>query len=223
MMNDEAETKSAEDSAGSAEAAPPRVRRSRKRRPFWVHPLLWLVELVGGLVALALLCVGMLALRLEWGPIELGFLKPELVAWLNAEADPLQVEIDRTALSWVTGRSTAELVASGVSCHRSFGHLGRDPAQAVGHDRAARPARRPDRADPHRAAGSGPEDPADGRGGGRPRSRRRYRVGNHGPVRRTRAQFAGHLATQLRRQAPAGRSATAFEPALDPESVGHGR
>ena len=67
MMNDEAETKSAEDSADSAEAASPRLRRRRrrKRRAFWVHPLLWLVEIVGGLVALALLCVGLLALRLE--------------------------------------------------------------------------------------------------------------------------------------------------------------
>jgi hypothetical protein len=114
MMNDEAETKSAEDSADSAEAAPPRARRSRKRRPFWVHPLLWLVEIVGGLVALALLCVGILALRLQWGPFELGFLKPELVAWLNTQADPLQVEIDRASLNWSAGRSTAELVASGV-------------------------------------------------------------------------------------------------------------
>ena len=116
MMNDEAETKSAEDSADSAEAASPRLRRRRrrKRRAFWVHPLLWLVEIVGGLVALALLCVGLLALRLEWGPLELGFLKPELVAWLNTRSDPLAVEIDRASLDWSAGRSTAELVASGV-------------------------------------------------------------------------------------------------------------
>ena len=114
MMNDEAETKSAEDSADSAEAASPRPRRKRKRRPFWVHPLLWLVEIAGGLVALTLLCVGLLALRLEWGPLELGFLKPELVAWLNSRSDPLAVEIDRASLDWSAGRSTAELVASGV-------------------------------------------------------------------------------------------------------------
>jgi hypothetical protein len=114
MMNDEAETKSAEDSADSAEAASPRPRRRRKRRPFWMHPLLWLVEMVGGLVALALLCIGLLALRLEWGPLELGFLKPELVAWLNSQSDPLSVEIDRASLNWGAGRSTAELVASGV-------------------------------------------------------------------------------------------------------------
>jgi hypothetical protein len=114
MMNDEAETKSAEDSADSAEAAAPRARRSRKRTALWMHPLLWLVELVGGLVALVLLCIGILALRLEWGPLELGFLKPELVAWLNTQSDALQVDIDRTSLSWGRGRSTAELVASGV-------------------------------------------------------------------------------------------------------------
>jgi hypothetical protein len=113
-MNDEAETKSAEDSTDSAETAVARPRRSRKRHPFWVHPLLWLVELVGGLVALALLCVGLLALRLQWGPLELGFLKPELVAWLNSQSDPLAVDIDRTSLSWVAGRSTADLVVSGV-------------------------------------------------------------------------------------------------------------
>ena len=114
MMNDEAETKSAVDSAGGAEAASSRLRRLRKRRPVWMHPLLWLVELVGGLVALALLCVGILALRLQWGPLELGFLKPELVAWLNTQSDPLAIEIDRASLSWGAGRSTAELVASGV-------------------------------------------------------------------------------------------------------------
>ena len=115
MMKDEAETKSAEDSAGSVEAAAPRARRPRqRRRRFWVHPLLWLVELVGGLVALVLLCVGLLALRLEWGPLELGFLKPELVAWLNTRSDPLQIDIDRASLSWGAGRSIAELVVSGV-------------------------------------------------------------------------------------------------------------
>jgi hypothetical protein len=116
MMNDEAETKSAEDSADSAGTVPPRPRprRAARRRPLWLHPLLWLVEIVGGLVALVLLCVGLLALRLEWGPLELGFLKPELVAWLNSRSDPLAVEIDRASLNWVAGRSTAELVASGV-------------------------------------------------------------------------------------------------------------
>lgn len=114
MMNDEAETKSAEDSADSADVASPRPRRKRKPRPFWVHPLLWLVELVGGLVALTFLCVGLLAARLEWGPLELGFLKPELVAWLNSRSDPLAVEIDRASLNWGAGRSTAELVVSGV-------------------------------------------------------------------------------------------------------------
>jgi hypothetical protein len=109
MMSDEAETKSAEDSAGPAELERPRVRR-----PLWSHALLWLLELVGGLVALVLLCVGLLALRLQWGPLELGFLKPELVAWLNTQSDPLAVEIDRTSLNWSAGRSTAELVATGV-------------------------------------------------------------------------------------------------------------
>src|SRR5579859_1080942 len=113
-MNDEAETKSAEDSADVAEPVSARPRRERKRHPFWVHPLLWLVELLGGLVALALLCVGILALRLQWGPLELGFLKPELVAWLNTQSDPLSVEIDRASLNWGAGRSTAELVASGI-------------------------------------------------------------------------------------------------------------
>ena len=108
-MNDEAETRSAEDSADLAGTAIPRVRRS-----LWSHLLLWLVELVGGLVALGLLCGALLALRLQWGPLELGFLKPELVAWLNTRSDPLSVEIDRTSLNWVTGRSTAELVATGV-------------------------------------------------------------------------------------------------------------
>ncbi|MDB5362570.1 MAG: hypothetical protein JWO51_3867 [Rhodospirillales bacterium] len=114
MMKDEAETKSAEDSADSAEAASPRPRRPRKHRPFWAHPLLWLVEIVGGLVALVLLCVGLLAARLQWGPLELGFLKPELVAWLNTRSDPLAIEIDRASLNWGAGRSTAELVASGI-------------------------------------------------------------------------------------------------------------
>jgi hypothetical protein len=120
MMDDEAETKSAEDSAGSAGTASarapvPRTRRKKRPpRPLWVHPLLWLVEIAGSIVGLALLCVGILALRLEWGPLELSFLKPELVAWLNTQSDPLQVEIDRASLNWSAGRSTADLVASGV-------------------------------------------------------------------------------------------------------------
>jgi hypothetical protein len=110
MMSDEAQTKSAEETAGPVE-----LERSRARRSLWFHALLWLIEGVGGLVALVLLCVGLLALRLQWGPLELGFLKPELVAWLNTQSDPLAVEIDRTSLSWGgAGRSTAELVATGV-------------------------------------------------------------------------------------------------------------
>ncbi|HEV2674376.1 MAG TPA: AsmA-like C-terminal domain-containing protein [Aliidongia sp.] len=108
-MNDEAETRSAEDSTDPAETPSLRVRRR-----FWTHLLLWLLEGVGGLVALALLCVGILALRLQSGPLELGFLKPELVAWLNTQSDPLAVEIDRTSLNWIAGQSTAELVATGV-------------------------------------------------------------------------------------------------------------
>ncbi|WP_189049519.1 DUF3971 domain-containing protein [Aliidongia dinghuensis] len=108
-MSDDAEITSADESATPAE-----VGRSRVRRSFWLHLLLWGVEFVGGLVALALLTVGLLALRLQWGPLELGFLKPELVAWLNTRSDPLAVEIDRTSLAWSAGRSTAELVASGV-------------------------------------------------------------------------------------------------------------
>jgi hypothetical protein len=87
----------------------PTAKVKRRRR---IRPLLWALEVMGALVAALVLAVVLLAVRLEFGPIEVDFLTPMLVAYLNTQADPLTVEIDRTSLSWVKGRSTVDLIGA---------------------------------------------------------------------------------------------------------------
>ncbi|HVJ55384.1 MAG TPA: AsmA-like C-terminal domain-containing protein [Aliidongia sp.] len=88
------------------EPTPPRKRRFR--------PFVLLVEAVGGLLAAVLLAGVLLMLRLELGPVEVNWLTPAVVAYLNARADLLTIHIDRTALSWTSGRSTIDLVGSDI-------------------------------------------------------------------------------------------------------------
>jgi Protein of unknown function/AsmA-like C-terminal region len=76
--------------------------------------LLWLLETAGGLVGTLLLVLLLVTLRLEFGPIEVDFLTPALVSYLNTEAAPLSVQIDRTSLEWSVGRSTIEVVGSSL-------------------------------------------------------------------------------------------------------------
>ena len=84
---------------------PPKIRRRRRFRP-----LVWLLELTGALVGALLLALVLLAVRLEFGPVEVDFLTPLLVAYFNGQTDPLTVQIDRTSLSWRSGRSTVDLI-----------------------------------------------------------------------------------------------------------------
>jgi hypothetical protein len=88
------------------EPPPPRRRRLR--------PLLWLLEAAGAVVGAILLALVLIAIRLEFGPIDVDFLTPALVDYLNAKADPLTVQIERTSLSWTAGASTIEVIGSGL-------------------------------------------------------------------------------------------------------------
>lgn len=95
--------------------APPPGRKPkprRRRRRF--RPLLWLMETIGGVVGTVLLVLLLVTARLEFGPIEVDFLTPALVSYLNTAAAPLSVQIDRTALAWSVGRSTIEVVGSSL-------------------------------------------------------------------------------------------------------------
>jgi Protein of unknown function/AsmA-like C-terminal region len=87
---------------------PPRRRRRRFR------PLVWALEAVGAAVGAILLIGVLLASRLEFGPIEVDFLTPALVDFLNVEARPLHVQIERTSLSWSEGRTTIDVIGSGL-------------------------------------------------------------------------------------------------------------
>ena len=90
---------------------PPPEPAPRRRR---YRLLVWALEAAGALVGGLLLLLAFLAFRLAFGPVEVNFLTPMLVAYLNAKADPLTVQIDGTSLSWTTGRSTIDLVGSGM-------------------------------------------------------------------------------------------------------------
>jgi hypothetical protein len=96
-------------------AAAPARRRRRTRY------LLWLVEALGGTVAAILLAGALILWRLEIGPIEVNWLTPAFVSYLNARADPISVTIDRTALSWTAGRSTIDLVGSDIHVEDAAG------------------------------------------------------------------------------------------------------
>jgi Protein of unknown function/AsmA-like C-terminal region len=88
------------------EPPPPPRRRGRL--------LLWALEAIGAVVGALVLAMVLIAVRLEFGPIEVDFLTPMLVAYLNAKADPLSVRIDGTSLSWTAGRSTLDVIGSGL-------------------------------------------------------------------------------------------------------------
>ncbi|MEI9986905.1 MAG: hypothetical protein WDN69_29345 [Aliidongia sp.] len=92
------------------EPPPVPIAKAKRRRRF--RPLLWVLEATGALVAALVLAVVLLAIRLEFGPVEVDFLTPMLVAYLNTQTDPLTVEIDRTSLGWVKGRSTVDLIGT---------------------------------------------------------------------------------------------------------------
>lgn len=93
---------------------PPEPPPPRRRWRFLVRPLVWLLEILGALVGAIVLALVLIAARLEFGPIEVDFLTPMLVAYLNARADPLSVAIQRTSLNWTVGRSTIDVIAAGA-------------------------------------------------------------------------------------------------------------
>ncbi|MGB8842960.1 MAG: DUF3971 domain-containing protein [Aliidongia sp.] len=89
---------------------PPPPRRRRRR----FRPLVWLLEAAGAVVGAVLLAGVLIAVRLEFGPIEVDFLTPVLVDYLNVKANPLRVQIERTSLSWSEGRTTIDVIGSGL-------------------------------------------------------------------------------------------------------------
>lgn len=89
---------------------PPRPRGRRLSRLAW-RVGLTVLEGVGALVGLVLLAVILLALRLQWGPLEVDWLTPVLVGVVESRAAPLSVAIGRTSLGWTPGRPTIELIA----------------------------------------------------------------------------------------------------------------
>jgi hypothetical protein len=99
---------------------PPPPEPPRRRRRF--RPLVWAVEIAGTVLGGLLLILALLAFRLGFGPVEVNFLTPMLVAYLNAKADPLTVQIDGTSLSSTAGRSTIDLVGSGMRVYDPAGN-----------------------------------------------------------------------------------------------------
>jgi hypothetical protein len=91
---------------------PPEPPPSRRRRRF--RPVLWALEVAGAAVGALLLGLVLIAIRLEFGPIEVDYLTPMLVDYLNVVADPLSVRIERTSLNWSEGRSTVDVIGSGL-------------------------------------------------------------------------------------------------------------
>jgi hypothetical protein len=89
---------------------PPPPRRPRRR----FRPLVWALEAAGAAVGAILLVGVLIASRLEFGPIEVDFLTTALVDFVNAEARPLRVQIERTSLSWSEGRATIDVIGSGL-------------------------------------------------------------------------------------------------------------
>jgi hypothetical protein len=77
--------------------------------------LMWTLEAIGFVLAGVAILLAVAAFRLERGPLELKFLTPQLVAWLDHQVAPLQVTVDDTSLHWSAGDAALEIYVAGVT------------------------------------------------------------------------------------------------------------
>jgi hypothetical protein len=99
--------------ARAAAARPPVPPRPRPRSGWrsWEkahHRAIMLVlEGIGAGIAGLLILVVLLAVRLDLAPLQVNFLTPQLVAWLNGRLAPLTVHIDHTSARWQASHAGA--------------------------------------------------------------------------------------------------------------------
>ncbi|HTH99040.1 MAG TPA: AsmA-like C-terminal domain-containing protein [Stellaceae bacterium] len=93
--------------------AEPAARQHRRGWRSWEkahHRAIMLVlEGVCALVAGLLVLVVLLAVRLDMAPLQLNFLTPPLVSWLDGQVAPLKVEVGGTSIRWALGRDSIDL------------------------------------------------------------------------------------------------------------------
>lgn len=77
--------------------------------------LVWTLEAVAFVLAGVGILIAAAAYRLEQGPIDVKFLTPQLVAWLDHQVAPLQVAVDDTSLRWSAGASELQIYVAGVN------------------------------------------------------------------------------------------------------------
>lgn len=77
--------------------------------------LVWTLEAIAFVLAGIVILAAAAAYRLERGPIDVKFLTPQLIAWLDHQVAPLQVAIDDTSLRWSAGDSELQIYIAGVS------------------------------------------------------------------------------------------------------------
>jgi AsmA-like C-terminal region/Protein of unknown function len=76
--------------------------------------LIWTLEAIAFVLAGVVIMLAAAAYRLEQGPIDVKFLTPQLVAWLDHQVAPLQVVVDDTSLRWSAGDSELQIYIAGV-------------------------------------------------------------------------------------------------------------
>ncbi len=77
--------------------------------------LIWALEAIAFVLAGGVILLAAAAYRLEQGPIDVKFLTPQFIAWLDHQVAPLQVVVDDTSLRWSAGDSELEIYIAGVS------------------------------------------------------------------------------------------------------------
>ena len=77
--------------------------------------LIWALEAMAFVLAGGVIVLAAVAYRLEQGPIDVKFLTPQFIAWLDHQVAPLQVVVDDTSLRWSAGDAELQIYIAGVS------------------------------------------------------------------------------------------------------------
>ncbi len=89
-----------------------------------------ILEIIGGLILLALLAVGVLAFMLANGPVELGIFRDDVERALTSSRDGRPVELEKVYLEWSPSEKRITVTADGVTFRNNEGDVGASAKRA---------------------------------------------------------------------------------------------
>lgn len=89
-----------------------------------------ILEIIGGLILLALLAVGVLAFMLANGPVELGIFRDDVERALTSSRDGRPVELEKVYLEWSPSEKRITITADGVIFRNAEGDVGASAKRA---------------------------------------------------------------------------------------------